>query len=174
MIQLVSSTEPVFRVLVSRRHVVHWDSTTLAYRVECFLSLPLDPLVTLSSSHFTRGKSASKCDITFERYRIFKFFVKGQKLRDDSVTITLKIIAQILFEEFFYFIPQNFPVITTYIATVCSWMTKLNAQNFWWIVPSWGYSGVMGHDMHHICNYDSMIKQIIQLLHIWQLYSWYC
>ena len=69
MIQLVPSTEPVFRVLVSR-HVVHRDLTTLAYRVECFLSLPLDPLVTLSSSHFTRGKIACECDVTFEQYRI--------------------------------------------------------------------------------------------------------
>ena len=51
---------------------------------------------------------------------IFKFFVKGQKLRDNSVTIALKIIAQILFEEFYHFIPQNFPVIATYIAAVCS------------------------------------------------------
>ena len=38
MIQLVSSTELVFRVLVSRRHVVPGDSTTLAYRVECYHS----------------------------------------------------------------------------------------------------------------------------------------
>ena len=70
MIQLASSTEAAFRVLVSRRHVVHRDSTTRVYRVECFLSLPLDPLVTLSSSHFTRGKIASECDVTFERYRM--------------------------------------------------------------------------------------------------------
>ena len=70
MVQLVSSTKPVFRVLVSRRHVVHRESTTLAYRVECFLSLPLDPFITLSSSHFTRGKIASECNVTFERYRI--------------------------------------------------------------------------------------------------------
>ena len=70
MIQLVSSTEPVFRALVSRRHVVRRVSTTLAYWVECFLSLPLDPLVTLSSSHFTWGKIASECKVTFERYRM--------------------------------------------------------------------------------------------------------
>ena len=69
MILLASSTEPAFRVLVSRRHVVHRDSTTRAYRVECFLSLPLDPLVTLSSSYFTRGKIVSECNVTFERYR---------------------------------------------------------------------------------------------------------
>ena len=69
----MSSTEPVFWVLVSRRHVVHQDSTTLAYRIECFLSLPLDPLVTLLSSHFTRGKIASECDVAFERYRTNDF-----------------------------------------------------------------------------------------------------
>ena len=67
----LTSIEPVFRVLVSRRHVVHQDSTTLAYRVKCFLSLPLDPLVTLSSNHFTREKIASECDVTFERYRTY-------------------------------------------------------------------------------------------------------
>ena len=39
---------------------------------------------------------------------IFKFFVKGQKLRDDSVTIVLKIIAQILFEECFLFHSSKF------------------------------------------------------------------
>ena len=71
MIQLASSTEPVFQVLVSRRHVVHRDSTTLAYWVECFSSLPLDPLVTLSSSHFTRGKIVGECDVTFEWYRTY-------------------------------------------------------------------------------------------------------
>ena len=47
MIQLATSTEPVFRVLVLSKHVVHRDPTTLVYRVKCFLSLPLDPLVTL-------------------------------------------------------------------------------------------------------------------------------
>ena len=72
MIQLVSPTELVFQVLMSRRHVVHQDSTTLAYQVERFLSLPLDPLVTLSSSSFTRGKIASECDVTFEWYRIYE------------------------------------------------------------------------------------------------------
>ena len=70
MIQLASSNESVFRVLVSRRHVIRRDSTTLAYGVECFLSLPLNSLVTLSSCHFTRGKIVSECDITFEWYRI--------------------------------------------------------------------------------------------------------
>ena len=39
MIQLMSSTEPVFRVLVSRRHVVPRDSMTLAYRVQCYHSI---------------------------------------------------------------------------------------------------------------------------------------
>ena len=34
----MSSTELVFRVLVSRRHAVPRDSTTLAYRVECYNS----------------------------------------------------------------------------------------------------------------------------------------
>ena len=69
MIQLESSTESVFWVLVLRRHIVRRDLMTLAYRVECFLSLPLDPLITLSSSHFTWGKIVSKCNVTFERYR---------------------------------------------------------------------------------------------------------
>ena len=77
MIQLASPTEPVFRVLVSRRHVVRGDSTTLAYRVECFLSLPLDPFVTLLSSHFTRGKIASECDVTFERYCICDWILEN-------------------------------------------------------------------------------------------------
>ena len=72
MIQLESSTEPVFRVLVLRRHVVRLDLTTLAHRVEYFLSLPLDPYITLSSSHFTGGKIASKCDVTFEQYHTCK------------------------------------------------------------------------------------------------------
>ena len=80
MMQLVSSTEPVFQVLVSRRHVVCRDSTTLAYRVKCFLSLPLAPLITLSSSHFTQRKIASKCDITFERYRMLFCCEKSCKL----------------------------------------------------------------------------------------------
>ena len=69
MIQHDSFTEPVFQVLVSRRYVVRQDSPTLVYRVECFLSLPLDQLVTLSSSHFTIGKIARECNTTFERYR---------------------------------------------------------------------------------------------------------
>ena len=46
---------------------------TLAYRVECFLSLPLDPLLTLSSSHFTQGKITSECDVTFEQYSSKKY-----------------------------------------------------------------------------------------------------
>ena len=69
MIQLESSTEPVFRVLVLRRHVVGWDLMTLAYWVKCFLSLALDQHITLLSSHFTWGKIASECDVTFEWYR---------------------------------------------------------------------------------------------------------
>ena len=40
------------------------------YQVEYSLSLPLDPLITLSSSNFTQGKIASECDVTFEWYRI--------------------------------------------------------------------------------------------------------
>ena len=54
---------------MSRRHVVRQYSTTLVYRVECLLSLPLDPLITLSSSYFTIEKIARECDATFERYR---------------------------------------------------------------------------------------------------------
>ena len=82
MIQLESSTEPVFRVLVSRRQVIHRDSTTLVYRVKFFLRLPLNPLVTLSSSHFTRGKIANECDVTFELYRM----QHHQQLTWDSCT----------------------------------------------------------------------------------------
>ena len=71
MIQLASSTELVFRVLMLRRHVIHRDLTTLVYRVECFLSFSLDPLVTLLSGHFTWGNIVSECDITFEWYRSY-------------------------------------------------------------------------------------------------------
>ena len=47
------------------------DSPTLEYRVKHFLGSPLDPLVTLSSNRFTRGKIASEYDVTFERYRSY-------------------------------------------------------------------------------------------------------
>ena len=69
MIEFKSSTKPIFWVLLLSRQAVRQDSMTLTYRVMCFLNLPLDPLITLSSGHFTRGKIANECDVTFEWYR---------------------------------------------------------------------------------------------------------
>ena len=74
MIQLESSTEPVFQALVLRRHFIRQYSMTLVYQVKRLFSLPLDPLATLSSRHFTPGKIASEYDAIFEWYRILRSY----------------------------------------------------------------------------------------------------